>query len=351
MSLYLPSNERQLSDRERTILQLIVQTFILHASPVGSRSLAKQLESNMKLSAATIRNVMADLEELGYVTHPHTSAGRLPTDKGYRLYVDSLIGQERLSIEESALLTGLSNSPRENLLRDASKVLGSLSHHMAVVRIPKFEDITVNRVDLITISSERVLVVLSLASDIVQTITIETTAVPSSNTVEDVGRYLNERLSGRPLRSIEEIFPEITSDSTEAGASLVRLFVEHVGRLQSVDSSSSAVHVSGAPHLLNQPEFENPDRMRSVIELMENEDMIIHVVDNLSTTEGVNVRIGNELEAEEMEDYSLVTTTYRVGTAQGSVSLIGPKRMNYSRMMSLVQIVSDTLNTNLRTHD
>ncbi len=327
-------------------MQTIVQMFIMHASPVGSRSLAKQLQREMKLSPATVRNVMADLEDLGYVTHPHTSAGRMPTDKGYRLYVDALMGHERISMADAEKVDDIRRSPRENMLKDASRILGSVSHHLAVVRIPKFNDVIVKRVDLIRLAADRVLVVLALESDIVQTITIETGAIPTSNTLTEVNTYLNERLSGRPLRVLNEIFPEAMSDSTDPEPSLVRLFVEQVGRLNSTNAMQT-VHVSGAQQLLSHPEFGDPERMRSVIELMENEDMIIHVVDNATAEEGVNIRIGNELDTEEMMDYSLVTTTYRVGSAKGSVSLIGPKRMQYSRMISLVQMVSDTLNDNL----
>ena len=350
-NLYVPSaNDRPLTERERTILRAIVHMFVRHASPVGSRVLSKQLERDLKLSAATIRNVMADLEELGYVTHPHTSAGRMPTDKGYRFYVDSLMELESLTPDETKRLNVLTTGPREQLFRDASKILGALSDHLAVVRIPKLRDIIVQRVDLIRLSTDKVLAILALDSDIVQTISIESPAIPADHTVEDVARYLNERLSGRPLRLIHEIFPEARQDATEAEPSLIRLFVERVGNLDDLQAGSS-VHISGAQQLLQQPEFEDPERMRSVIELMENEDVIIHVVDRATTNPGVAVRIGNELEEEQLQDYSLVTTTYRVGTAHGSVSLIGPKRMRYSRMMSLVQIVSDTLHTSLDSGD
>lgn len=343
MALYIPQQREELTDRERTILQAIVQLFILHASPVGSRIVSKFLEREMKLSPASIRNVMADLEDLGYVAHPHTSAGRMPTDKGYRFYVDSLMDLDNLPHQDTALLDELANRPKEQLLRDASKILSSLSHHLAVVRIPRFGDVVVRNIEIMQLSSERLLVILSLESDLVQTITLETTMMPTSGTVDQVKRLINERLVGRPLKHLSEIFPEAMRDDPGQAPSLVRLFVEHVERLGSVGSGSN-VHVAGAQRLLALPEFDDPGRMRSVIELIEDEDVIIHLVDS-ATTDGVNVRIGNELEHEQLADYSLVTTTYRVGSATGSVSLIGPKRMQYSRMMSLVQMVSNVLNT------
>ncbi len=342
-ALYFPQQQHELNDRERTILQAVVQLFILHASPVGSRIVSKFLEREMKLSPATIRNIMADLEDHGYIAHPHTSAGRMPTDKGYRFYVDALMDVDHLPHQDTAILGELAQRPKELLLKDASKILSSLSHHLAVVRIPRFGDVLVRHVEILPLSSERLVVILSLESDIVQTITMETSSLPTAGTVDEVKRLINERLVGRPLHALSEIFPEVHRDDQGATPSLVRLFVEHVERLGTIGTGTS-VHVAGAQQLLTLPEFEDPGRMRSVIELIEDEDVIIHLVDS-ATQDGLSVRIGNELAHEQFTDYSVVTTTYRVGSAKGSVSLIGPKRMQYSRMMSLVQMVSNVINT------
>lgn len=347
-ALYIPSGGRELTERDRSILQAIVQLFVLHASPVSSRNISRFLEKNVRLSAATVRNVMADLEDMGYITHPHTSAGRMPTDRGYRMYVDALMELDKFPIEEQQIFGALAMSPRENVLKDASKILGELSHHLAVVKLPQFDDILVNRVEMIPLSSDRLLIVVALESDIVRTVTAESTHVPDPDVIHEVTRYINERLSGKPLRSLSDIFPEVRTEHDEA-PSLVRLFVEHVERLPAI-SSGSTVHVAGVPQLLSHPEFVNPERMRSVIELMENEEVIIHVIDNVGNDEGISVKIGNELEHDELQEYSLVATTYRVGTARGSIGVIGPKRMQYSRMMSLVQLVSNALSTTL-THD
>lgn len=343
--LYVPSSHQELSDRERTILRAIVHTFVRQASPVSSRYLSKQLQRELQLSAATIRNVMADLEEMGYIAHPHTSAGRVPTDKGYRLYVDSLMERESLSPLETQQVDALVQRPKEQLFRDASRLLGTLSDHLAIVQLPRIRDIIVQRVDLFQLSSERVLVVLALESDIVRTISIESAALPERS-IQDVATYINERLSGRSLSSITELFAEIRSSDTSSPPSFIRLFID---RLQELDQPyvKDTVHISGAPQLLSHPEFDRPDKLRSVIELMENEEVIVHILDQFAGDEAVAVRIGNELGAEELQEYSLISTTYRIGDAKGTVSLIGPKRMQYSRMMTLVQIVSDTLHSTL----
>lgn len=337
------NHTRELSEREHVVLRAIIQLFVLHATPVGSRVVSRYLEREYGWSAATIRNVMADLEDLGFIMHPHTSAGRMPTDKGYRMYVDAMLEPDKTSEVQSALaVTDLLSRPKEHLFRDATKVLGSLSRYLAVVRIPVLKDVVVERVEMFALSSARVVVVIALASDIVRTVTLETNIIPEFNTLEEVCRLVNERLSGKPLNNLISAFPEIHSAADER-SSLIRLFVDEVGKLE---SSTSSVHVAGAQNLLQHPEFDNPSKLRSVIELVENEDVIVHLLDNPSVG-AVQVRIGDELQNEDLRDYSMIATTYRIGLATGSVGLIGPKRMDYGKMINLVQVVSSVLNTRL----
>lgn len=344
--MYLAADHRDLTERERIILRAVVHLYILHAAPVGSRFVSRYLEREHRLSPATIRNTMADLEAMGYITHPHTSAGRMPTDRGYRFYVDSLMAFEDVSHDVAAtVVANLMQSPRDHLLRDASRLLGSLSHYLALVRMPELRTVTVQRVEMIRLSSERVLAVLALDSDIVRTVSIETRHEGALANLDDVSRFINERLAGRPLASVADSFPE-TAEGTADGSStstLVRLFVEQAGRLTTSSAATGdGLHVAGTQNLLTHPEFEAPDRMRSVIELVENEDIIVHLLD--AHGDGtVRVAIGNELEHDQLLDYSLIATTYRVGTATGTVGLIGPKRMNYGRMVSLVQFVSSVI--------
>lgn len=338
--------ERLLNDREQTILRAIVHTFVRQASPVGSRALSKQLQRELHLSAATIRNVMADLEDMGYIAHPHTSAGRVPTDKGYRLYVDSLMERELPSAADTQQVDRLVQRPKEQLFREASRILGSLSYHLAVIQIPHVRDVVVRRVELVPLSTERILVVLALQSDIIRTITIESTGVIQEQRLHELTAYINERISGRPLSHLDEALASGDVSTSDTSPAFIRLFVD---RLQELHQPSTAdlVHISGAPQLLRHPEFENPEKVRSVIELIDSEEVIVHVLDQVADNSSVAVRIGHELGHERLQDYSVVSTTYCVGDARGSVSLIGPKRMHYSRMMSLVQLVSDTLHASL----
>lgn len=345
--MIVPAEYNHLNDRERAILRAIVQLFVLHAVPVGSRVVSKYLERSLPLSAATIRNTMSDLEAMGYISHPHTSAGRTPTDLGYRFYVDSLVDVSKISAQESdQVISDLIALPRESVMRDASRILGSLSRHLAMVQMPHLRASLVKRVEIIPLSSERLLVVIALDSDIVRTLTLETHDVVENGMVEAVSRQLNERLVGRPLNEISMIMSHLLAPSADSEPALLRLFVEQVGNLVSLQQSGT-VHISGAQNLITQPEFEAPERLRSVIELVENEDVIIHLLGATTEVGVVSVRIGNELDEAHMSDYSLVSTTYRAGHATGSLGIIGPRRMDYARMISIVQLMSGVLTRTL----
>ncbi|HLP28219.1 MAG TPA: heat-inducible transcriptional repressor HrcA [Candidatus Didemnitutus sp.] len=347
MSVIVPADHRELNDRERAILRAIVQLFILHATPVGSRVVSRYLERSLPLSPATIRNTMSDLEARGYITHPHTSAGRMPTDLGYRFYVDSLVDIGRLPTHETdQVVSDLLALPRESVMRDASRILGSLSRHLAMVQLPLLREALVQRVELIPLSSERLLVVIALDSDIVRTLTLETNELIEPGTVEAVSRQLNERLAGRPLSSITTMLSELLAPSSNPTPSLFRLFVEQVGNLVST-KASGMVHISGAQNLITQPEFEAPDRLRSVIELVENEDVIVHLLGSATEPGRVSVTIGNEFAETDMRDYAMIATTYRAGHATGSLGIIGPRRMDYGRMISIVQLMSSVLTRTL----
>jgi heat-inducible transcriptional repressor len=346
MAVLLPVDHRDLNERERVILQAIVQLFVLHATPVGSRVVSKYLERTLPLSPATIRNTMADLEAMGYITHPHTSAGRMPTDLGYRFYVDSLEDISRLPTPEADRITSdLLAIPRESVMRDASRILSSLSRHLAMVQLPEIRQAIVQRVEIIRLSAERLLVVVALDSDVVRTLTLETAEDVEQDGLEAVTRQLNERIAGRPLSSVGSTLTDLLTTSSDNAPTLLRLFVDQVGNL--LVPERSMVHISGAQNLIAQPEFEAPERLRSVIELVENEDVIVHLLGTATEVGRVSVQIGNEISDEAMRDYSLIATTYRAGQATGSLGIIGPRRMDYGRMITIVQLMSNVLTRTL----
>ena len=339
-----PEVPRDLTDRERAILRTIIHLYLLNASPVGSRTLAKYLEKELKLSPASIRNIMADLEELDFIGQPHTSAGRIPTDKGYRYYVDSLMNIEILN--ERVLKTvkqNLRTAPSDSILKEASKVIGIISQYLGIVQIPQLNDLIVQRIELIQISSTRLLVVVAFDSSIVRTVMLETKFEIENKNIDEITSYINEKFSGKPLKFIRDNFTGIINFQGNTDTPLVRLFIDSVDIIFQ-HQYSDRIHIAGTQNLLNYPEFEDVERVRGVIELIENEDIIIHILDKYENNEGdIKVFIGKEMQNELLDDYSLVCTKYKIGSASGSIGLIGPKRMNYSKVISLVQYVSSLI--------
>jgi heat-inducible transcriptional repressor len=354
-------NVHALSARERSILQTIVHNFILDATPVGSRNLSKCLQEELHLSPATLRNTMADLEEMGYIAQPHTSAGRIPTDKGYRYYVDSLMNVEALSTTEIGKIQQniTAAKQQESTLKDVSKILGSLSRYLAVVRMPQIANATVQRIELFQLASRRLLVVLTLNSDLVRTLSLEAEFDLETGYCDDLARALNERIAGKSLGFIRDhlhhLILEANIETNLDKHAMMRLFVDSADALFTDHVvPGDLVHVAGAQHLFDHPEFDSTSRVRGIIELMESEEIIVHLLENSAPQEGyVRIAIGSEMAStlastlapSLMEEYSLLTTKYRYASANavGTIGLIGPKRMNYSRMIAIMHFVAHSL--------
>lgn len=335
--------ERELTEREKAILRTIIHLYILKAIPIGSRSLSKYIENDLKLSSATIRNIMSDLEEMDLISHPHTSAGRIPTDKGYRFYVDELMKIEHLNEKEVfAVNDKLNSQSSDAILKSASKVLGMLSKYLGIVAIPNFSDMILIKIELIALSSDRLLIVIALNTNIIKTVTLEAEFGIDIHHLDNISRFINDRVSGKPLKYIRENFAEIISDYSN-NTPLIRLFIESVNKIFQYNDRER-LHLAGAPNLLSYPEFEDLSRVKGVIELIENEDVIVHLLDKYEDKAGVQIVIGSELQNKLLEDYSMIVTNYHLGGASsGSIGLIGPKRMNYSKMISLVGYVSELI--------
>ncbi len=339
----------QLTERQKEVLKYIVQTFILTATPVGSRFLSKR--SELGLSPASIRNVMADLEELGYLTHPHVSAGRIPTDKAYRFYVDALMEFCKLPESEQETiykdLKGISDT--EELLEETAKLLSRISKQLSIVSSPHLQTGILKRIEIIQISSIKIIVILTVESGLVKTITMEfNTEIPREK-LENINKFLNERLCGLTLKEIRETFYNRIKDIKDEETGLIRLFVGNTDKLFSDFSSRERLHISGAKNILFQPEFESPEQIRSIIELIDNEDIIIHVLDKHEekiTSEGITILIGSENNIEKLRDYSLIISSYKIGETKGTIGVIGPKRMEYNRLIPLVSCVAEVISLN-----
>ncbi|MGB6033770.1 MAG: heat-inducible transcriptional repressor HrcA [Bacteroidota bacterium] len=335
----------ELNKRERTVLRYVVQDFIETASPVGSRYISKRHEDVLGLSSASIRNVLSDLEALGYIGHPHTSAGRVPTDLGYRFYLDWLIRKEAISEkEQQEIRDNLDLHPEiEEMLSESSKLLGKISRQLSIVTSPQLSTGVFEKLELIQISSNRLMVIISIKSGLVRTIMMEVSSAIPRNRLEELSRFLNERLSGLTLQDIRDSFVERVKDAQNEQTGLIRLFIDSVEKLF-VPTPADTIHISGTDALVQQPEFVNPSDFRSVIELMNDQEIFIHVLQkHKGNVENINVTVGKENDEQKLEPYSVITATYSMGDVAGSIGVLGPKRMPYDRVIPLVDFVARTI--------
>lgn len=337
-------NPRKLNEREQSILRHVVHNYIKTATPVGSRYISKHFESS--LSPASIRNVLADLEEEGYLSHPHTSAGRIPTDLGYRFYINYLMKVEEISEEERKRIEHQLDKVQdtEELLRETSKLLGQISRQLSVVTSPQLSSGIFEKIELVQVSSSKVLVVISVRRGIVRTIMMEVGCDVQREHLEEISRSLNERLHGLTLKEIRDTFADRVRDLQTERTGLVRLFIDSVDELFTDAKDRERIHIGGTTSIVEQPEFIDPKNFRSVIELIENEDIIVHLLEKHSEQQkGAVVTIGSENEDETAKEYSIITSTYEIDGVVGKVGVIGPTRMNYPKVIPLVDYVARTV--------
>jgi len=332
---------QELNEREKTILRHVIQQFILTASPVGSRNITKKYE--VGLSPASVRNIMSDLEDAGYIDHPHTSAGRIPTDKGYRLYVDSLMDIQQLKISEKEFIKEKLEEGLEtdDILRISSTLLTKITKQLACVTYPKLETGILEKIQLVTLSSIRILVVISIKSGLVKTITLELSSEIEPSKIEPIQSLLNERLVGLTFNEIRKTFNERFRDVIDDNEnSVIRLFYDSVDKIFKDVLRKENIVISGAKNIIRQPEFENPERFQSIIELIEDRDIIVHILEKSGENDEVFISIGSENEDIKLNEYSFITKEYNFGETNGTLGIIGPKRMEYSKIVSIVNYMS-----------
>jgi len=343
-------NNLELSEREKTILRYVIHQYILTANPVGSRNISKKYD--VGFSPATIRNVMADLEESGLLGHPHTSAGRVPTDFGYRFYVDSLMGVPKLTTSEkraAEIVINSSSKETNDLIKATSTILSDITHQLACITFPQMSNSILEKIQIVKLSTSKILVVVTVVSGLVKTITLELRANYGQSDLVNIQRVLNQRLSGLKFSEIREtIVDRFKSIYSTQFSPIIRVFLESAEQIFA-DSTDNKSVVTGAKNILSQPEFEELNQFQGIIELVEDRDIIVHVMKEsiADDMKDVSIKIGSENMEERFTSYSLVTKEYNVGEAVGSVGIIGPKRMEYSRVIATVEYVAELLTKNL----
>ncbi len=341
----------ELSERERQVLEAVIQSYVATAEPAGSRTLSRR--SGLGISPATIRNTMSDLEEKGFLFHPHTSAGRVPTDKAYRVYVDSLIRVDPISPEEHQTLAEQitsGGSAIETILRRAAQSLGVLTQELGVAIGPRLERAILRKVELVRVASDRLLMVLGLSGGTVRTIFVEIPGVIADVALVEVTIVLNERLAGLTLDQVRTSLASRLRDvhTGPAGAELLNIFVQEGEQVFGRVAEPIDTVVIGQPSLLaDQPEFATGERLRRLIQLTETRQQLATLLEVRPGPNGMSITIGNEHGDPRLDAFTVVTAEYSAGSLSGVIGVIGPTRMPYEKVIALVghtsQLVSDLL--------
>ena len=347
------SRQELLSQRERRVLEAVIQTYVQTAEPAGSRTVSRRF--GLGVSPATIRNTMSDLEEKGFLFHPHTSAGRVPTNKAYRAYVDALLSSNPVtaSVDHDKLAEALSSSdsPIETILRRAAQSLGILTQELGIAMGPRLATSVLRSLDLVRVSDERLLMVLALEGGAVRTVFVEVVGSIAESALAEVTKVLNERLAGLTLEDIRTSLAARLRDtvSVQEARELLNIFVEEAESLfdEQIALGIDPVVLGQASLLAEQPEFGSPDRMRRLIELTERPQALADALRKRGETSGISITIGSEHEDERLRDFTVVTAEYHAGKLAGVIGVIGPTRMPYQKVISLVnhtsQLLSDLL--------
>lgn len=332
-----------LSERGKNILQALIDYYIATAQPVGSRVLANKF--GLGISPATIRNSMQDLEEMGLVKQPHTSAGRVPTDTGYRVYVDELLEPEDLGVSEKRKIEeeiSVDYTAVEELLEQTARALGNVSQELGVILSPRFDKGILTRIDLIPMAEKKILVVLAVKSGLIKTILLEAESNLETLSLERTQSILNERLCGLSLREIIDSMEERLKDSSDADAKLLKLFLDSKEALLTFQETEQ-LHLGGTTNMVHQPEFKDKDTLSSFIALLEEKKILTELVSTKGINKGIAITIGKELERGEVQSLSLVTSRYQAGEVSGTIGIIGPTRMRYGKLVSLVDYTAKLL--------
>jgi len=332
-----------LSDRHKAVLQSVIQLYILTAQPVSSRLIVKN--SGLGLGSATIRSVMADLEDEGYLAHPHTSAGRIPTSTGYRLYVNSLMHIEKLSntvkknIRENIETI---NKNRDFLLTKTSEILGLVSSQLCVVIGPSFDDAIFEKISLVDVANDKLVIVLSLRTGIVKSVVVEVPKLKKNAELNMTCSVLNERLSGLRVKTIRETIGRRLHDLNCGNPEIIRLFVESGDIFFKFDEKK--IYVGGTKNIVEQPEFHEQEKMKSVIELIEKKDVVVHLLNRTPNTQGISITIGEENNPDISKTFSIVSTHFSFSGHTGTLGIIGPARMWYPKIVPLVNYTAEIIN-------
>ncbi len=341
-----------LSERAQQLLRVLVESYIRDGQPVGSRNLSR--ESGLSLSAATVRNVMADLEAYGFVTSPHTSAGRVPTDKGYRFFVDTLLRVQPLeseAVEEIRRQFDAATDSAKSLVSVASQMLSRVTQLAGVVTLPRAQQAAITHIEFLGLSENRLLVILVLDGREVQNRIVKQDRYRSPDELRRAASYLNEQLAGRTLAEARQA---ILIQLQEAQQSLNSVMIDAIRVAQEAlqpDSSGELEYViAGETNLMGAAQLTSVEKLRRLFEAFNEKRDFLHLLDQSLRAEGVQIFIGHESGYQVLDDCSVVTAPYTAGSdVIGVIGVIGPTRMAYERVIPIVDVTAKLLGAALNS--
>ncbi len=344
--------EDALDERKEKILKAIIANYLETGEPVGSRTISKM--SDLGLSSATIRNEMSDLEDLGYIVQPHTSAGRIPTDKGYRFYVDTVMAEKSVSEEkQGALLTRVDKL--ESLLMQVAKVLAYNTKYATMVTTPQMANATVKFIQLSQVDENNLVAVIVVGESVAKNQMIHVSRRLSNEEVLKFNLLLNTFLQGASLSDINiELMQEMKKQAGEYADILESIFEGIVDTVHQAEKLQ--IYTSGTSNLLKYSELEDMNKATALLEAFEDKKGLESLADETLRCKeedgNIQVYIGDEAPVKDMKDYSVVTSTYKLPEgAKGTIGIIGPKRMDYKKVVSTLKNLTDELDTIFKNHE
>jgi heat-inducible transcriptional repressor len=328
-----------LDERTRNILMAVIHSFIHTGEPVGSRTISKRFDFG--LSPATIRNIMSDLEEMGFLEQPHTSAGRMPTDQGYRFYVDNLHGIAELSAEESALISqryAPYHGEVDEVMTATSRLLSEISRYAGVV-LHIFAITIFNRIEFVKIRGRQVLAIFVMESGMVHNKLLTLDEEMTQEELYQISNYLNQEFSGQPLRTIRQhVLDRMAEEKAQYDTLLQHALSVGAKTFGETTKAESDIYLGGTSNIMDQPEFvSNLKQMKELFKAFEEKNRLISLLDKCLGEPGVHVIIGSETPFEDIRECSFVTHTYSYDNRTlGVLGVVGPKRMVYPRIMAIV---------------
>ena len=331
-----------LNDRKKQILQAVIEEYINTAEPVSSGTLVEKY--GLEFSSATIRNDMADLEKEGYLEKPHTSAGRIPSVKGYRFYVDELLNDENISLDEIQYIkTQLETkvNEMEDLTKITTNTISDITHYATVAIGPNSNNNLIKDIKFILLGERMLMAVILTENGAIKETIIKYDEDINQNQVDGLNYTFNNKLRGKPLEKIDKPMEEYILSTMSDQVNVIKPII---GQLNKAIEESDKIYLKGANNVFDFPEFEKIDTAKNFLSILDTKEQMLEVL-NSGFAKDINVYIGEENEKEELKDLSIVTFKHTVaGKDLGTIGIIGPKRMNYSKVISIMKYISKKLN-------